>query len=246
MNQSRETKQSIWKKIDPRSKLLLLLTILMMVIKTDGWILVIISLLLLLLICTSRLTIGFLGKVFLKFRWLILIIFLVNCCFNIAAIDFVTKISKAGLVTYKVYLLLLVAYWFNNVTTPFELINGIEHLLKPLSKLKLSVSDLTMIFTLVVKFIPEIMDIADNIIMAQRIRGINPKNNWWRSTNWIKSTIIPIFIVGMRKTLQTSMVLDARGYRPGVPRTSIKILKFTKIDYAILFVSLIALLVIFS
>ncbi|HOJ76566.1 MAG TPA: energy-coupling factor transporter transmembrane component T [Bacillota bacterium] len=244
MNQSRRVKQSIWQKLDPRSKLLLLLTIIMLVIKTDSWVLVLLSLLLFLLIHTSHLAVGFFAKVFLKFRWLILIIFMVNCCFNIALIDLTTKIGKAGMVAYKVYLLLLVAYWFNFVTTPFELINGIEHLLKPLSKLKLPVFDLTMHLTLVVKFIPEIIEIADNIIMAQRIRGVNPHNNWRRSMNWIKSTIIPVFIVGMRKTSQTAMVLEARGYRPGVPRTTIKVLKFTKMDYAIVFASLLSLLVI--
>ncbi len=58
-------------------------------------------------------------------------------------------------------------------TTPTELTDALEYLLKPLKLIKIPVHDLAIIMSIALRFIPGLVEETDKIMMAQKARGAN-------------------------------------------------------------------------
>ena len=56
-------------------------------------------------------------------------------------------------------------------TTPIELTDGIERLLRPLKRIKVPVHDIAMIMSIALRFIPILLEETDKIMKAQTARG---------------------------------------------------------------------------
>ena len=56
-------------------------------------------------------------------------------------------------------------------TTPIQLTDGIESLLRPLKKIKVPAHDIAMMMSIALRFIPILLEETDKIMKAQMARG---------------------------------------------------------------------------
>lgn len=114
-------------------------------------------------------------------------------------------------------------------TSPIELTDGIERLLKPIGKE--TAHELAMMMTIALRFIPTLMDETDKIMMAQKARGADFETGGMiQKAKSLIPLLVPLFISSFRRADELAMAMEARAYRGGTGRTRMKQLKFTSKD----------------
>ena len=129
-------------------------------------------------------------------------------------------------------------------TTPINLTDGIEKLLKPLKRTKAPVHEIAMMMTIALRFIPVLIEETDKIMKAQASRGadINEGKFFDRVRSFIP-ILIPLFVSAFRRAEELANAMEARCYRGDVGRTRLKQLKFTGLDLKILILYVVFLFV---
>ena len=114
-------------------------------------------------------------------------------------------------------------------TSPIELTDGIEKLLRPIGK-ELS-HELAMMITIALRFIPTLTEETDKIMKAQKARGANfEQGNIIQRAKSLIPLLVPLFISSFRRADDLAMAMEARCYRGGNGRTRMKQLRFTSKD----------------
>ena len=114
-------------------------------------------------------------------------------------------------------------------TSPIELTDGIEKLLKPIGKEV--AHELAMMMTIALRFIPTLMDETDKIMMAQKARGADFESSGLiQKAKSLIPLLIPLFISSFRRADELAMAMESRAYRGGNGRTRMKQLKFSNKD----------------
>lgn len=127
-------------------------------------------------------------------------------------------------------------------TSPVALTDAIERLLSPLKRFKLPISELAMMMTIALRFIPTLIEETDKIISAQKARGSELDGG--KLKDKIKAVvpiIIPLFISAIRRARELAIAMECRCYRGGEGRTRMKQLKSGPADYTALAISLLFL-----
>lgn len=108
-------------------------------------------------------------------------------------------------------------------TTPNQLTDGLESLLKPLNKLKVPVHEISMMMSIALRFIPILMEETDKIMKAQLARGADfESKNMLRRVKAMLPLLIPLFVSAIRRANDLAMAMEARCYRGGEGRTKMK------------------------
>ena len=117
-------------------------------------------------------------------------------------------------------------------TTPNELTDGLEDLLKPLSKLRVPVHEVAMMMSIALRFIPILLEETDKIMKAQIARGadLESGNMIQRARNMIP-ILVPLFVSAFRRANDLAMAMEARCYHGGEGRTKMKPLHYRGRDY---------------
>lgn len=111
-------------------------------------------------------------------------------------------------------------------TTPTELTDALEYLLKPLSYIKIPVHDLAIIMSIALRFIPGLIEETDKIMMAQKARGADiDSSNIFKKIKAMLPVLIPLFVSAFRKADELADALDARCYNASSKRTKMKVFK---------------------
>ncbi len=142
---------------------------------------------------------------------------------------------RAAIVSLRVFMLIASASVMTYTTTPIMLTDGIEKLLNPLKKIKFPVHEMAMMMTIALRFIPTLIDETDKIMKAQASRGadIGTGNLLERAKSFIP-ILIPLFVSSFKRADDLAIAMEARCYRGSKGRTSMRVLKYTKTDVAIL------------
>ncbi len=115
-------------------------------------------------------------------------------------------------------------------TSPIELTDGIERLLKPIGKEM--AHELAMMMTIALRFIPTLIDETDKIMKAQKARGADFDNGGIvKKAKSLIPLLVPLFISSFRRADELAMAMEARCYRGGTGRTRMKVLKFSSKDF---------------
>lgn len=116
-------------------------------------------------------------------------------------------------------------------TTPNQLTDALESVLKPLRVIKVPVHEIAMMMSIALRFIPILTEETDKIMKAQLARGAD-----FESGNLIKRVknmipiLVPLFISAFRRANDLAMAMEARCYRGGDGRTKMKPLHYQKRD----------------
>lgn len=240
-------------KLDPRTKILLTILYIISLFIVDkfvGYILIVGFLAL--TVWASKLPIRYLFKglkpvLFLIIFTAVLNIFMVKGTLDslIYELGFI-KIYKEGLLTaafmaLRLIFLIMSTSILTLTTSPIELTDAIERLLKPIGKE--IAHELAMMMTIALRFIPTLMDETDKIMMAQKARGADFDNGGLiQKAKSLIPLLVPLFVSSFRRADELAMAMESRAYRGGAGRTRMKQLKFSSNDllsfglFSILFV----------
>jgi len=122
-------------------------------------------------------------------------------------------------------------------TTPINLTDGIENLMKPLKRINVPVHEMAMMMTIALRFIPTLLEETDKIMKAQASRGadINEGKFFDRVRSFIP-ILIPLFVSAFRRADELANAMEARCYRGDIGRTRLKQLKFSGLDLKVMIV----------
>ncbi|MGN1319456.1 MAG: energy-coupling factor transporter transmembrane component T family protein [Lachnospirales bacterium] len=155
------------------------------------------------------------------------------------------KITDYSLITtFKISARLIFTIMFSSMLTlttkPLELTCAIEDLLSPLKFFKVPVSEIAMIMSIALRFIPTLYDELEKIKMAQKSRGATfDEGNLYNRIKALTPVIIPLFVSAFRRADELAMAMEARCYNSKNKRTRLKKAKFGLTDFISLLVSLI-------
>lgn len=158
---------------------------------------------------------------------------------TLGGIDFAIKMAL------RISLLVMGTSLLSFTTTPMELTDAIESLLKPLKYIKVPVHDIALIMSIALRFIPGLMDETDKIMMAQKARGAEiDTGGLVKKVKAMLPVLIPLFVSAIRRADELADALDARCYNATEHRTKMKLLKLSLKDLAaFLFVAVFATLI---
>ncbi len=150
------------------------------------------------------------------------------------------KITKNGVlnsvfVSLRIVLLILTSSILTFTTSPNQLTDAIERLLRPLSKLHVPVHEFAMMMTIALRFVPTLLEETDKIMSAQKARGADMESGG--VVQRIKALIpvlIPLFVSAFRRAFDLATAMESRCYHGGEGRTKMKVLKFGKTDWLVL------------
>ncbi|UZQ82553.1 energy-coupling factor transporter transmembrane component T family protein [Thermoanaerobacter sp. RKWS2] len=130
-------------------------------------------------------------------------------------------------------------------TSPISLTDGIEHILKPFSRIGVPAHELAMMMTIALRFIPTLIEEAEKIMKAQMARGADfESGNIVKRAKGLVPLLVPLFISAFRRADELAVAMESRCYRGGQNRTRMKQLKIQPRDYEALAVTLIMVLLI--
>ena len=146
----------------------------------------------------------------------------------------------AGKMALRLVLLIIVSTALTYTTSPIVLTDGIEKLLKPLSRLGVPTYELAMMMSIAIRFIPTLIEETEKIMSAQKARGANLESGGLLSR--IKALIpilIPLLISSFRRAAELADAMECRCYHGGKGRTRMKQLHLSAKDFVFLFLLLV-------
>lgn len=146
-------------------------------------------------------------------------------------------ISREGLQTavfmaIRLVFLILGSSLMTLTTTPNQLTDGMEKLLKPLKKLKIPVHEISMMMAIALRFIPILTEELDKIMKAQMARGAEfDRGNLIQKVKSVVPILVPLFVSAVRRANDLAMAMESRCYHGGEGRTKMKPLIYEQRDY---------------
>ncbi|WP_251617305.1 energy-coupling factor transporter transmembrane component T family protein [Pumilibacter muris] len=154
------------------------------------------------------------------------------------------KIYKQGLINaarmgLRLVFLVLGPSLLTLTTTPVELTDGLESLLKPLAMIKLPVHELAIIMSIALRLIPTLLEETEKIMNAQKARCASfDTGNIFKRAKALLPVLIPLFVSSFRRADELADAMDSRCYRGAKGRTRMKVLKLRARDFVAAFVML--------
>lgn len=245
--------KSILHRLDPRVKFVGTIAFLISLFVADSlWGYLLATAFLAVVIVLSKVPVKFMMKGLKP----LFFIFILTVAFNLFLVPgkvvvqiWILKITEEGIrqaikIGIRLIYLVMGSSVMTLTTTPNQLTDGLEKLMRPLNKIKVPVHEIAMMMSIALRFIPILMEETDKIMKAQIARGAD-----FESGNLIKKAknliplLVPLFISAFRRADDLAMAMEARCYHGGDHRISMKPLKYQKHDimaYLILLVYLIA------
>jgi energy-coupling factor transport system permease protein len=149
-------------------------------------------------------------------------------------------LTAAGLATgllfaSRILLLVVGTSVVTLTTTPMELTDALEWVMRPLGRLGFPAHDVAMMLSIALRFVPLTADVADQVLTAQRARGARLDRGGLvsRARAWIP-VLVPLFVDLFRRADRLAHAMEARCYRGGVGRTRLHELAMRPADWAVL------------
>lgn len=159
----------------------------------------------------------------------------------------IIKITKNGLlnslfVSIRIIVLILASSVLTFTTSPTQLTDAIERLLKPLSKLRVPVHEFAMMMTIALRFVPLLLEETDKIMSAQKARGADMESGGIvQRVKALIPILIPLFVSAFRRAFDLATAMESRCYHGGEGRTKMKRLHFCSVDWLALGSAVLAL-----
>lgn len=172
------------------------------------------------------------------------LIFLITLCFNLFLVpgeviwEFgFLKLTYEGIqqaikIGIRLIYLVIGSSVMTLTTTPNQLTDGLERILKPLNKIRVPVHEISMMMSIALRFIPILMEETDKIMKAQIARGADfESGNLIQKAKNLIPLLVPLFISAFRRADDLAMAMEARCYHGGENRTQMKPLLYKARDY---------------
>ncbi|MCI7737765.1 MAG: energy-coupling factor transporter transmembrane protein EcfT [Clostridiales bacterium] len=232
---------SVIHRMDPRMKLILTIAYIVgvfMVGNLPGYALALAFLYL--IVRVAGISFKYLVKGVRPLRFIILFTFVLNLFFvqgetPIFTIGFFTLTREAlhNAIFFALRLVFLVmgTSVLTLTTSPVQLTDGLERLMRPLQRFHFPAHELAMMMTIALRFIPTLLEETDKIQKAQMARGADfETGNLIARAKAMIPLLVPLFVSAFRRANDLAMAMEARCYRGGDQRTRLRELKYTRLD----------------
>ncbi len=141
-------------------------------------------------------------------------------------------VNTAFYMAIRLIYLILGSSLMTFTTTPNQLTDGLESVMRPLNKIHVPVHEIAMMMSIALRFIPILMEETDKIMKAQIARGADlDSGNIIQKTKAMIPILVPLFVSAFRRANDLAMAMEARCYHGGEGRTKMKPLRYTDLDY---------------
>ena len=170
-----------------------------------------------------------------------------NTVFSFKALILNIKITDRGIfmsitMLLRLTLLVVITSLLTLTTTPMQLTDAIEQLLKPFGKIKVPYHEIAMMMSLALRFVPTLLEETDKIMSAQKARGADMESgNIIKRVKALMPVLIPLFVSAFRRAYEIATAMECRCYRGGSGRTKMKSIHMSKRD-AFSFIALAAVI----
>lgn len=159
-----------------------------------------------------------------------------NAIWSLRVFKLTVTITREGLImgtatVVRLLFLVMGTSLLTLTTSPLQLTDGIEVLLRPLKKIKVPAHEIAMMMTIAIRFIPTLAEETDKIMKAQTARGADfETGNIIRRARAMTPLLIPLFISAFRRADELATAMEARCYNGSQNRTKMKESKITSLD----------------
>jgi energy-coupling factor transport system permease protein len=148
-------------------------------------------------------------------------------------------IRLASSLAIRLVLLIIGSSVMTLTTTPSNLTDGMEKLMKPLRVFRIPVHEIAMMMSIALRFIPILLEETDKIMKAQIARGADfESGNIIKRAKSLIPLLVPLFISAFRRANDLALAMEARCYRGGEGRTKMKPLAYRRRDAVTYFILL--------
>lgn len=231
---------SIIHKIDPRGKLIVFIALIVIIFCTFNYAsLAITAAFTALFLILSKIP----AKFYFKSLKVIIFIVIITSIFNLFYGSgepiwqwWIIKVTWNGIhravfVTVRIICLILASSCLTFTTSPTELTDAIERLMKPLKVIRFPVHEISMMMSLALRFVPTLLEETDKLMQAQKARGADMESgNLFKRVRALVPILVPLFVSAFRRAYDIATAMECRCYRGGAGRTRMKILKLSACD----------------
>ncbi len=238
---------SILHRLDPRTKLLVVVLWMSAALASHGVAPVVAFCLFILATASlSRLPAGLLLRNLRSFLWLLLMTASLHALmtpghllWHVPWLDLdVTHegLQAAAIFTLRLGAVVTAASLLTLTTSPLELTDGIERLLRPFRRIGVPAHELAMMISIALRFIPVLAEEAERLQKAQMARGAEFGGHPVARARKLVPLLVPLFLSAFARADRLAIAMEARGYRGGEGRTQYRQLAYRRADALATFV----------
>ena len=232
---------SVIHRLDPRAKLVTTICFIISLFVVDNWVgYVLAGVFLVLVIALSKVPPSFMVRGMKSIVFLLIMAVVCNL-FLTQGEPLVTiwkltitkeGVIQAGKMAVRLVFLITGSSVMTLTTTPNQLTDGLEKLLKPLNAIRVPVHEIAMMMSIALRFSPILLEETDKIMKAQMARGADfESGNIIQRVKNMVPLLVPLFISAFRRANDLAMAMEARCYHGGDNRTQMKPLCYKKRDH---------------
>ena len=235
---------SVIHRLDPRTKILATLVLGVLVFLTRGPAgLAAFAALLAVIVLASRISPGYVLRSLRPVFWLVAFTLVLQILFGPEGGHAVFRrwgvtitrenLSLGFFYGARLVLLIVATSLMTFTTSPVELTDGLERLLRPFRRIGVPAHELALMMTIAIRFIPTLLEETDKIMKAQMARGAEfNQGNLFRRARALIPLLVPLFVGAFRRAEALALAMEARCYRGGDQRTRMTQLVLRPRDYA--------------
>lgn len=141
-------------------------------------------------------------------------------------------IETAVFMAVRIITLVVISSLLTYTTSPTELTDALERLLKPLKLIKIDVHSIAMTMTIALRFIPTLIEEIEKIMSAQKSRGADLESGGLiHRAKALIPVLIPLFVSAFRRAGELAYAMECRCYHGGEGRTKMKVMKLSARDF---------------
>lgn len=220
-------------KIDPRAKLLAGFAFIFILFLAENWVSYV-------LLWAFTFFVMYLSGVKIKtyFRsvrpliWLILFTVFLQILFTAGGTIYFEwgpiTISKFGLINgffifCRFVMIIFISTVITLTTKPIDLTDGINTLLNPLAFFKVPVNEISIMLSIALRFIPNLLDETQKVMDAQRARGTEfGEGSLFQQMKVLVPIFLPLFVSSLNRAEELANVMEVRGFQVDSKRSSFR------------------------
>lgn len=119
-------------------------------------------------------------------------------------------------------------------TTPLNIADAMESMMSPLQKIGFPAHEISMMMSIALRFVPNLMEETDKIMKAQSSRGAKYDTGGVAArAKGLVSILVPLFVSCFRRAEELAVAMEARCYNGAEGRTKLNVMKAVRNDYLI-------------
>ncbi|TKA87612.1 MAG: energy-coupling factor transporter transmembrane protein EcfT [Candidatus Phytoplasma asteris] len=143
-----------------------------------------------------------------------------------------TSFLRICFIMTRLFLIVMLFFLFNKITSFIEIQDGLDIILSPLKKLKIATETFTLMLSLIFMANSFLLQETNKILKAQTTRGMDlHKKNIFKRINHLLALLVPIFVLVFKRSLVLSNAMEVRGYVLGAPRTKMITYRWKMLDF---------------